>query len=84
MENFIDNENIEPSEPGWYICKPIDDRWDGETRYRAWGNGCWWIPLKDGWLSSKMGIYKWIGPVADINGPAPDCTNPIDDNLLVS
>jgi hypothetical protein len=64
-----------PFEPGWYECWAIDDRWDGEMRYRAWGRGTWWIPLPDGWLSSGM-VYEWRGPVADVNGPAPDGTNP--------
>jgi hypothetical protein len=54
----------------------VDDRWAGEFRYRAWGNGVWWIPLPDGWLSSCDGIYRWAGPFADVNGPAPDGTNP--------
>lgn len=45
-------------------------------RYRAWGNGFWWTPLKDGWLSAPNGIYRWRGPVADVNGPAPDGANP--------
>lgn len=67
----------EPSEKGWYECFAVDDRWKGEMRYRAWGNGTWWIPLPDGWLSSPLGIYRWRGPVADVNGPAPDGTNPI-------
>jgi len=32
--------------------------------------------LKDGWLSSKMGIYRWFGPVADVEGPSPSGDNP--------
>lgn len=70
------NENIKPTKPGWYECIATDDRWDGETRYRAWDGVRWLIPLKDGWFSAFMGIYKWKGPVADVNGPAPDGTNP--------
>jgi len=73
---FTNNENICPTEPGWYECIAVDDRWNGEIRYRAWGNASWWIPLKDGWISSKMGIYRYRGPVADVNGPAPDGTDP--------
>ena len=55
-----------PTEAGWYECYATDDRWKGSMRYRAWGNGLWWI----------MGLYRWRGPVADVNGPAPDGTNP--------
>lgn len=65
----------EPTEAGWYECLAVDDRWGGEMRYRAWGNGSWWTPLRDGWLSSRMGLYRWRGPVADVNGPAPDGTD---------
>ena len=65
-----------PTKKGWYECKAIDDRWDGETRYRGWGHGQWWIPLPDGWLGSEHNLYHWRGPVADIDGPAPDGTNP--------
>lgn len=71
------DENQEPTEKGWYLVDAVDGRFNGQFKYRAWGNGSWWIPLADGWLSSPMGIYKWHGPVADINGPAPDGTNPI-------
>jgi hypothetical protein len=65
-----------PTETGWYECWAIDDRWNGEMAYRAFGNGLWWTPLKDGWLSAPDGTYHWRGPVADVNGPAPDGTNP--------
>lgn len=68
--------NETPTEKGWYECKAVDDRWDGEMRYRAWGNDQWWTPLKDGWFSAPDGIYRWRGPVADVYGPAPDGTNP--------
>jgi len=68
--------NHAPKEPGWYECWAKDDRWDGQMQYRAWGNGFWWTPLKDGWISQPLGIYRWRGPVADVNGPAPDGTNP--------
>lgn len=66
----------EPAEPGWYEVAAMDDRWGPETRYRAWGNGCWWIPLPDGWLTAREKVYRWRGPVADVNGPAPDGTDP--------
>lgn len=80
----IDNENIEPIDPGWYLCNAVDDRWDGELRYRAWGHGQWWTPFSDGWISSRMGIYQWVGPVADVNGPAPDGTNPTKQEKLIN
>lgn len=76
MNSIWQNENILPTKPGWYECLAVDDRWKGQTRYRAYGNGSWWIPLDDGWLSQNPGIYKWRGPVADVNGPAPDGTDP--------
>lgn len=70
------DENESPGEDGWYLVDAIDGRFDGEYRYRAWGNGSWWIPLNDGWISSPMGLYRWKGPVADVDGPAPDGTDP--------
>lgn len=72
---MIHESDETPMSPGWYECWAADDRWGGEMRYRAWGHGLWWIPLSDGWLSSRP-IYRWKGPVADVNGPAPDGTNP--------
>ena len=69
-------ESESPTEKGWYECWAVDGRWGMLMQYRAWGNGCWWTPLADGWVSSKNGVYKWRGPVADIGGPAPDGTNP--------
>lgn len=68
--------NHKPQVPGWYECWARDDRWNGEMRYRAWGNGFWWTPLEDGWITAPDGLYRWRGPVADVNGPAPDGTNP--------
>lgn len=65
-----------PPGPGWYEVIAVDGRFDGDSRYRAWGNDMWWIPLVDGWLSVPDGLYRWRGPVADVNGPAPDGTNP--------
>jgi hypothetical protein len=67
-----------PTAPGWYECWATDDRWDGAMQYRAFGNGLWWTPLADGWLSAPQGLYRWSGPVADVNGPAPDGTNPTE------
>lgn len=65
-----------PPRKGWYECRALDDRWNGETRWRAWGNGMWWIPLgganaEGGWLSSPMGLYQWRGPRRDVMQPAP-------------
>ena len=73
---FPENENETPMERGWYLCASVEDLWEGKTKYRAFGNDTWWIPLKEGWLSSYIGLYRWLGPVADIQGPAPDDTNP--------
>lgn len=70
------DQDQEPTEAGWYECLAVDDRWDGKMAYRAWGNGSWCIPLEDSWLSMYTGVYKWRGPVADVDGPAPDGTNP--------
>ena len=62
---------------GWYECRAVDDRWNGETRFRAFGCGEWWIPLgrgggSDGWLSSTIGLYEWKEPAYDVMGPPPD------------
>lgn len=78
IKNEVDihSFNETPTEAGWYECWAIDDRWNGQMRYRAWGNGWWWIPLDKGWLGSPNNIYRWRGPVADVEGPAPDGTNP--------
>lgn len=69
--------NVEPPSRGWYECRALDDRWDGETRFRAWGQGMWWIPLgggdaEAGWISSPMGLYEWRGPAHDIDSPMPE------------
>jgi hypothetical protein len=42
-----------PQAAGWYRVKR-----DGEPRVRAFGQGHWWIPLSDGWLSAD-GCYEW-------------------------
>ncbi len=68
--------NKTPRITGWYECMAVDDRWGGKIRYRAWGAGIWWTPIQDGWITSGAGIYRWRGPVAEVNGPAPDGTNP--------
>ncbi len=76
MRAFAHAAEEDPTDAGWYGCWATDDRWNGEMRYRAWGNGRWWTPLADGWFSSPPNIYRWHGPVADVHGPAPDGTNP--------
>jgi hypothetical protein len=78
QDNWHDAKE-EPLERGWYEVVAVDGRFEGERRYRAWGNGMWWIPLKDGWLSSPPNLYRWRGPVADVMGPAPDGTNPVTE-----
>lgn len=70
-----------PPKRGWYECKARDDRWDGGTEWRAWGQGSWWIPLggpnaEGGWMSSPMGLYQWRGPAVDINKPKPPSPTP--------
>lgn len=42
-----------PQAAGWYRV-----RRDGDQKVRAFGQGHWWIPLKDGWLSAD-GVYEW-------------------------
>lgn len=76
IKPFPNNQNKEPEKTGWYHVDAVDKRWGEKTKFRAWGNGRWWIPLKDGWLSSNMGIYRWFGPVADVEGPSPSGDNP--------
>src|ERR1041385_7563390 len=66
-----------PRRRGWYETRARDGRWNGETRWRAWGRGMWWIPLggpnaEGGWLSSPMGLYQWRGPAHDIMKPPPN------------
>jgi hypothetical protein len=39
------NENESPTEKGWYLVDAVDGRFEGEHKYRAWGNGSWWVPL---------------------------------------
>ena len=70
------DQNVTPTLPGWYEVRTDDGRFDGRTVYRGWGNGAWWIPLADGWLTANEHAYHWRGPVADIDGPAPDGTDP--------
>lgn len=61
------SENVEPSEKGWYAVR----RADGSLCIRAWGNGLWWIPLKDGWLSGLPAGFSWLGPLAEIMWDTP-------------
>lgn len=71
------SEFEKPTQSGWYLVRSVDGRYGGESRYRGWGKECWWIPLKDGWIEGPTNVYQWHGPVADIEGPAPDGTNPV-------
>lgn len=71
MKRHWNSSYRRPSRKGWYECRARDGRWGGKTRYRAWGQGQWWIPLADGWLSSPMGLYQWRGPRIDIDKPEP-------------
>lgn len=42
-----------PQAAGWYRVKR-----DGDQKVRAWGQGHWWIPIPNGWLSAD-GVYEW-------------------------
>jgi hypothetical protein len=58
-----------PARKGWYEVRAMDDRWGGETRWRAWGNGQWWTQLAGGgWMGlvEWAGQYQWRGPCIDI------------------
>ena len=81
MNSDWHDEHEEPVEIGWYLVDAVDGRFNGKHKYRAWGNGSWWIPAYDGWVSSSIGLYRWKGPVADIDGPAPDGTDPRPSRL---
>lgn len=69
--------DTDPTEVGWYQVRWSDESGD-HVEYRGF-NGTWWTPLPDGWLSAPYGKYEWRGPVADIQGPAPDGTSPKSD-----
>jgi len=45
-----------PRLDGWYRVKR-----QGDQKVRAFGNGHWWIPLVDGWLSADD-VYEWALP----------------------
>jgi hypothetical protein len=45
-----------PPSDGWYRVKR-----EGDQKVRAFGNGHWWIPLVDGWLSADD-VYEWALP----------------------
>jgi phage FluMu protein Com len=76
LESEWHSENEQPTDRGWYLCDSIDGRWNGEFRYRAWGNGYWWIPLPDGWISAPISLYRWKGPPHDIMKPSPHGHDP--------
>ena len=63
-----------PSEKGWYAIM----RSDGTFCIRGWGNGHWWIPLKDGWMSGIPSGFKWFGPLEPIEWNTPQPTLPSD------
>jgi hypothetical protein len=60
-------ETESPTDKGWYAVM----RADGSLCLRAFGQGLWWIPLKDGWLSGLPTGFKWCGPLADIDWMPP-------------
>jgi|SRR6478736_4125497 len=64
------NEDVEPAESGWYAVM----RADKSLCLRAFGNGLWWIPLKDGWLSGLPPGFKWFGPLMPIDWDTPTKT----------
>jgi hypothetical protein len=73
-----------PSRAGWYEVLAGDDRWGGKSRWRAWGKGCWWIPLapgdgSGGWISGPHEGYRWKLPRHDISGPKPVMDKEMDE-----
>lgn len=61
------SENVEPIEEGWYAVQ----RADGSLCLRAWGEGFWWSPLKDGWLSGLPEGFRWFGPLETLDWETP-------------
>lgn len=61
------SENVEPIEEGWYAVQ----RADGSLCIRAWGDGFWWSPLKDGWLSGLPEGFRWFGPLESLDWETP-------------
>ena len=61
-----------PQAAGWYRV-----RREGEAKIRAYGQGHWWIPLIDGWLSAD-GVYEWEAlPIAALG--ADEDRSPLDE-----
>jgi hypothetical protein len=60
-------ETKAPALSGWCVVM----RKDGTLCMRAYGNGLWWIPLADGWLSGIPAGFKWFGPVEEIDWATP-------------
>lgn len=60
-------ENDPPINPGWYAVQ----RKDGSLCLRAFGNGEWWIPLADGWLSGLPTGFRWLGPLEPVEWDTP-------------
>lgn len=59
-----------PARRGWYEVRATDDRWDGQTRWRAWGCGQWWTQLAGGgWIGKPEweGQCQWRGPRQSID-----------------
>ena len=72
-----------PPHSGWYKV-----RRDGAEKVRAYGNGHWWIPLPDGWLSAD-GVYEWqqprIAPLDDGDGsPLDECKRVTDQQAAAT
>jgi len=61
------DEDDPPINDGWYAIQ----RKDGSLCLRAWGNGEWWIPLHDGWLSGLPPGFRWMGPVEPMEWDTP-------------
>jgi hypothetical protein len=66
------DETLAPSEPGWFVVR----RADGTLCPRAFANGAWWIPLKDGWLSGLPKGFSWFGPFAPVEWDTPQVDAP--------
>lgn len=66
-----------PQASGWYRVKRIDEP-EGSLLVRAFGQGHWWTPLPDGWISSD-GVYEWESlPLCSIASP-DDPISPIEE-----
>lgn len=59
-----------PQAAAWYLVRRPPDQTE---KVRAFGQGHWWIPLPDGWLSAD-GCYEWK--------PQPICAIAADDDEI--